>query len=174
MTEQVKKARQPRMVQTQTTLSNAISDAVSELDNLRDELQNWYDNMSENLQGGSKGDALQEAISALENCNNEPDVPECMEEIVVSYLSDRKQRSRADRCAECVGMLEAAVEVLNSMLEPSHKIAVANDELEIDEIMTEEQSTQSDEREQSIEQLRDEVQEIIDEAQNVEFPGMYG
>lgn len=43
------------------------SDAKAQVEELRDELQNWLDNLPENLQGGSKAEALEEAISNLED-----------------------------------------------------------------------------------------------------------
>lgn len=44
-----------------------VSDAKTEIEELRDELQSWRDNLPENLQSGSKADALDEAISSLED-----------------------------------------------------------------------------------------------------------
>lgn len=52
-----------------TRFQNAVdkaSEAKSEVEELRDELQNWLDNLPENLQSGSKAEALEEAISNLE------------------------------------------------------------------------------------------------------------
>jgi flagellar biosynthesis chaperone FliJ len=56
-------ARRAAITEILVTLERAKSD----LDTIRDEEQEYYDNMPESIQGGLKGDAAQEAISALEN-----------------------------------------------------------------------------------------------------------
>jgi len=49
------------------TLEGLVDEAYEVLDELKGELQDAYDNMPEGLQGGSVGEARQEAISQLEN-----------------------------------------------------------------------------------------------------------
>lgn len=53
-----------------------ISEGRSEMESLRDELQDWYDNLPESFQGGEKGDALQTAISELEDAIGEAESAE--------------------------------------------------------------------------------------------------
>lgn len=55
-------------------LSSKADALVNEIETIRDEEQEYYDNMPESLQGGEKGTAAEEAISALENA--------------ISYLQD--------------------------------------------------------------------------------------
>lgn len=40
------------------------------VDELKDELQSWHDNLPENFQNGDKGNELEEAVSQLEEINN--------------------------------------------------------------------------------------------------------
>ena len=65
----IDKPRKYKRESRATRYSNAqssISDGKGVFEELRDELQEWRDNLPENLQSGSKADALDEAISNLE------------------------------------------------------------------------------------------------------------
>jgi hypothetical protein len=46
----------------------AVSDARSEVESLKEELESWYDNLPESFQNGEKGEALQSAVSELDDC----------------------------------------------------------------------------------------------------------
>lgn len=50
---------------------NKASEARAEFEELRDELQNWRDNLPDNMQDGSKAEALDTAIEALEETINQ-------------------------------------------------------------------------------------------------------
>ena len=149
--------RHPRFVATTTTIGSAVSDACSELESLAGEMRDWYDNMPENFQNGDKGSMVDECANSLENVT-EPEVPEFLEGLPVTYNADRKARSRAARCGDCISMLEAVVEFLDGHLE----------------LYGEGLSEAKQEERDEAESFRDEVQTIIDEIQGVEFPGMYG
>ena len=45
-----------------------LSEARSEAESLKEELESWYDNLPESFQNGEKGEALQSAMSELEDC----------------------------------------------------------------------------------------------------------
>lgn len=65
-----------------TRFDEAKSTAVdqkAEFEELRDELQNWLDSLPENLQSGSKANALEEAISNLEEAIDALDTLEGIE-----------------------------------------------------------------------------------------------
>lgn len=152
------KAKAVRFVDQTTTIGAAVSDAFSQLESLGIEMRDWYDNMPENLQGGSKGDAVNEAADALEGIS-EADIPENLREVEVKYQDDLKARSRSARRDVAVGMLMAVVQEL--------------EEKRDEEIQTESDDA-ADERRDNIQQVIDDVQQMIDDAEGVEFPGMFG
>lgn len=142
---------------TDSTVS-AISDAISDLTSLGEECREIVDNASENLQQTSRIQTFDETASALEGLS-EPDVPECVAELPITYseqISTRKGRgeSRAVRCANSVAVLQAAQEAVAMWLEDE----------------TNEEHVERDE----VEQLANDIEEIIGEAEGCEFPGMYG
>lgn len=142
---------------TDSTVS-AISDAISDLTSLGEECREIVDNASENLQQTSRIQTFDETASALEGLS-EPDVPECVAELPITYseqISTRKGRgeSRAVRCANSVAVLQAAQEAVAMWLEDE----------------TNEEHAERDE----VEQLANDIEEIIGEAEGCEFPGMYG
>jgi hypothetical protein len=136
-----------------TTLGAIISDAFEALQSLRDEAQEVCDNMPENLQGGDSYSTFESNTSSLSECDSIPDVPEVIKELPVKYTEEVKSShvSRAVRCSNCVNMLDAAVGVIEDWQEK-------NKEPENEEV----------------EQLRDEVQQMKDNAEGTEWPGRNG
>ena len=45
-----------------------VNDAKSEIESLKEELESWYENLPEGFQNGDKGEALQSAMSELDEC----------------------------------------------------------------------------------------------------------
>ena len=140
---------------------------------LKDELQEWYDNLPENFQNGSKGESLQEAIDALESANK-PDIPEGIGDAAIEYtLGTKSRKSRSDRRNDCVTMLQAASECIQTevtRLEELDYDEDSGDELADDDPQTEE------ERDTKVDELQtfvDEIDDATTEFENVEFPGMY-
>ena len=123
-------------------------------------MRDAYDNTPESLQNDGVGAARGEAADALENIN-EPDVPTELQgdnfkvKWTVKILSPSAQRrqSRSDRRYEAVETLNQVVQYLG--------------EIQDDEKM-------SDDVKDAATILIDEIQTVIDEAEAVEFPGMYG
>jgi hypothetical protein len=142
------RAKVDRYTKTETTIGDAVSNAMSEFESLSSELRDWYDNMPENLQGGSKGDMLQEAADRLEGFS-EPSVPEELGTIKLNVITDRRARSRSARCDEAVSLLNNVKGVLEEIEEGAKHYDKAQE-------------------------LIQELDEIIDEAEGVEFPGMFG
>lgn len=132
-----------------STLGAVISDAYSDLQTLRDEMQETVDNMEgANMEHLPKYDTASEAVSELDVCDNEPDVPEALADLEVEYseqVNKRKGRgpSREVRLSNATAMLQAVRDLLNER---------ENDD------------------------AADELVQEIDEAADLDvtFPGMYG
>jgi len=141
-----------------TSVTSVIPDAISEFETLRDELQDWYDNLPEGFQNGDKGDQLQEAISALDNVANTLDVPEYLEPVRV-FVAPSDETSRAHRGSQAAYALRQAAERLEELLEEG---ATLPEGLVLD-----------DDKKDEIRQLAEDVTNAADEADGVEYPGMY-
>lgn len=148
-----------KAVQQKTTVAAAIGDAYSELQSLRDEMSETADNMQDTLSQTPKYQAVEEARDTLDGfCDSEPNVPDGVSDLEVTYsemVNSRKGRgpSRSVRCSNASSMLEAVIEAIN---------AHAEDLKDGDDLKGE------------IQTLADELQEAVDNAGGVEFPGMYG
>jgi hypothetical protein len=127
------------------TVDDAVSGAWAVLEELAGEMREAFDNTPENLQQSAVGQAREEAADALENLS-QPSVPDGLgdREFEYTYLPLKARASRSERCCDAVAMLQAVV-----------------DELEDDDG-------------EAATGLRDELDELISEAEAVEFPGMYG
>jgi len=136
------------------TVGDAISSAYSVVEELAGEMREWYDNMPANLQGGSKGSEVSEIADALEDVS-EPDVPACAADLPVTVTEPvtSKKQSRANRMSIAVRYAEAVVEVL--------------------EDLDEEGDDWSDDDKQAIEACVQEVQAMVDEIQDVNFPSAF-
>lgn len=155
------------------SVADALDNGKSELTALCEELQEWYDNLPENFQNGTKGDQLQTAIDALSNAD-QTDVCDSMansadedDEATKGYVgglrftfsaSTKKRQSRADRCSEATSLMRAAIECVEEA---------------IGEAFDDEKDDPYTETRDEIESNIDELTNIIDEAEGVEFPGMY-
>jgi len=143
----------PKYLAREMSMSEAVSEAMSELQTLAEEMREAFDNTPESLQGGGVGEARGEAADNLENLS-EPDVPTSLEAIKVAWsvreLSPSKLRkqSRSDR--------------RNDALETAKLEEIKDDEASSEELAGD------------AETLRDEIENLMSDAENVEFPGMYG
>lgn len=145
--------RAPKQPNTVYSVPDAVSEAFGTFAELAEELRNWYDSMPEGLQGGDKASQLEESADALENLQEPSEVPGYLSTFEIKPLPRRRQ-SRADRNGYAVGLLEDAKALAEAWLDDT-----ANAEHEDRDDM---------------ESFRDELDTAIDEAQGVEFPGMYG
>ena len=123
------------------------SSVESEIGCLREELQEWYDNLPEQFQDGDKGCELQDAISLLEDICFE-EMPEELSSIVTIH-EGLDGTSRAERAGSASEVLLHVYESCVSFLETQ---------------------TQDDE---SIKDFIDELEELPDKIQAVEFPRMF-
>lgn len=144
------------------TIEDAVSEAFGELQSLGEEMRESYDNTPESLQQSAVGEARGEAADALENIS-EPDVPTELQgdkfkvkwTVLVLSPSAQRRQSRSARCAEACATLTAVTEHLGAIEENK-------------------ESKFSKKEQQAASDFVDDVQQIIDEAEGVEFPGMYG
>lgn len=153
-----KKVSPYKIEQRTTTVGAAISDAWSALQGLRDEMSETADNMEDALSGTPKYDAVCEARDGLDGVDNEPDVHDSVSDLPVTYgesVNRRKGRSpsRNVQRDNATAMLGAAKDAIDAHAEDLPADAEEKDDLE---------------------SLSESVQEMIDAADGVEFPGMYG
>lgn len=144
--------------QVDTTASAALDDAFSIAEELASELQSWFDNLPESFQNGSKGDALQTAIDALENAQRPDECPDGMGDTPIRYTPAGPRASRRDRLQIAINHLDELSQIANERA----------DEIE---------SENGDESNDDSEALRNFASECDDaksEFESVEFPGMYG
>lgn len=169
----------PKMKPATSTVADAVSNAFSDIESLKDELQEWYDNLPESFQNGSKGEALQEAVSNLEG-TSEPDIPEYASGIEVSYIEYAgRYVSRSKRRDNCVSMLQAVCEAVRDAASALGDLEYVDGKLKVGEvgsIVGEEPDTE-DERDSIVSELEsfaDDCENASSEWESAEFPGMYG
>jgi len=140
-----------------TLIIDAVENAKSELESLRDELQDWYDNLPESFQNGDKGDQLQEAISQLETAvDNIQDVPDCLSEVRVFIKPLIKpSASRADRGSQAAYELRQVAEHLEGE-------GFMPEGVKLDQ-----------EQEDEVKEFQETLASAADDADSVEYPGMY-
>jgi len=127
-------------------LGDIYRDEFAELTTLGEEMREAYDNTPESLQSSGVGEARGAAADTLEGLT-EDEVPEAISTLEVDYPFDTKKKpSRSDRRDNAVAALSAIV-----------------DRLQEDEKVSE---THAD--------FLQGLEELISEAEGVEFPGMYG
>jgi Rad3-related DNA helicase len=144
-----------RSVPCQCSLQGAIEDGYSRLEDLMSECQEIVDNASEGLSQTQRIQTLEETASNLSGADSQPDVPEGLSEVVVSYTEDRrksKSHSRATRCAEACELLSAAVAAIQEWSDASEDVELKDE----------------------AEQLCSEIEDMISNAEYSEFPGMFG
>lgn len=139
-----------------TTVDALVSDAFSEFEELKGELEEWYDGMPENLQGGQKGEDLQSAINTLGDLQA-PDVPEFVTNLETVYIPTEKVESRPSRRDDAVARIDTAIDILTD----------AMDDEDADVKYTDEQKGE-------MQQLIDDLETEKSNAEDIEFPTMFG
>lgn len=154
------------------SLESAVSSALSEIESLKDEMDEIKSNMENaNMEHLPKYETASEAYDALDSAQ-EPDVPEAVGELSVEYneeVNKRKGRgpSRAVRLSNAVAQLQACVAALEYYESARQDIADNEDAETVDQEVAQSEIDEASE-------LRDELETIINDVENVEFPGMYG
>lgn len=163
----------PKLTNHDTELGSGIDGAVSDLKELGDEMRSWYDNMSENLQGGDKGIAVEECADALEGID-EPNVPDELTALAFPYTqmkpSGKKGAPRWMRRDNAVTILECAKARLEEWIELRNIDLDPGDE----DVEETQERIDAQARVDEAQELVDALDTIIDDANGVEFPGMYG
>lgn len=134
------------------SLAIHVNNALEKFHCLMEELQEWQDNLPESLQEGEKAYMLETAISELDGLP-EPAVPKWAGSIDVLHLPLVNGGSRRDRRDDTVSTLRDCLEALG--------------------ILARNRSTGRALLVREIEGLMQEIGELIDAVENVEFPGMY-
>lgn len=143
----------------ETTVAAAIGDAFAEFTTLHEEMEEGRDNMDgANMSHLPKYETYDNAVSELENHNNEPDVPECIAELKVTateMVNSNKRRgtSRSMRLSNAQALILAAKTTLEEY--------AGSDDPE-----------RKDEDAEAADQLVNDLDEHCDF--DVEFPGMFG
>lgn len=144
-----------RAVPVQSTVLGCIEGAYDELSNLQQECQEIVDNAPEGISETQRIQTLGEAADYLDGADDHPDIPECVQDLVVYYTEDRRKSrstSRQTRCNDAIGLLQGAVGEMGSWLDDNRGHDDADD----------------------VQQAIDEIEEMINNAESCEFPGMMG
>jgi hypothetical protein len=147
------------------SLADAVSEAFSELQSLGEEMRDAFDNTPESLQQSAVGEARGEAADALEGLD-EPDVDDMFGSVPVEWSTFHKRReSRSLRRDNACSALDQAISALQ---------ALQDDDEAIKAITAEHTDKSIDDIKEAAESLRDDLERLKDDAEAVEFPGMYG
>ena len=133
-----------KMITREGTLDGVVADALSEMQNLRDEISDWRDNMSSN---------------DMEHLPKYDEVSECVDELdqFCDEEPEMPEESGAKRSTSRAARLDHAVSDIQEV---------------IDHIQTFLDSQEEENTDWA--ESRDALQDIVDNAQSVSFPGMFG
>lgn len=146
-----------RAVTVEQPMSSAVEGAINDLMELAQELRSWSDNMQEsNLRESEKAQLVSEAADTLEQIE-EVDIPECLDELKVSYtimrhVNKKYPGSREVRCSNAAAALSAAASAIASWLE-NHDEHEDRDEVDT---------------------LQEQLDKWGSECEGLTIPGMYG
>lgn len=151
---------QPR----QNTVPDLVTEGCGELSTLAEEMREWADNLENgNLGHTQKFDDVSACADELERID-EPSMPEGLGDVLAvavhwtEMVQSRKGRSesRSVRRDNAVARLQAALDFLQESVEEEQ-----------------EDSGLTDEQRSEVEQFVTELQDIIDTAESLDFPGIY-
>lgn len=124
------------------TLWDLIDEAVEELRSLGSEIREWYDNLPDGLRDSSKAGGLEEAANTLDDIES-PDLPDDIAHLTLVHVPGiGNHASRSDRRDDAVAMLQAALEFITHLDDTQHAGTA------------------------------DDLERIIEDAEQVCFPGM--
>lgn len=170
---------------SQGSISDAISSGFSDLGELRDEMTEWRDNLEEKLSHTEKYERVSEAADLLENIadrESECELPDGAEDEAITWSHQMKQSKKSPyprwlRLQNAVMALESAKDALETQVGNfEEKITELNDpgEEEEDGEHDEEKAGELEEVKEALDEIIRVLEEVVDEANGVEFPGMYG
>lgn len=150
--------RKTRIVSIDSTVGALLTEAFGEVEDLANEMAEWRDNMPESLQGSDKYERVSECAEMLENQHSEdPGAPtDEVSSLPCSYNESKKGKksSRQMRLTNATAKMDAAREAMQQYF----------DELPDDEA---EENT-------DLKDLIEKIEEIVNELEQVDFPGMMG
>lgn len=152
------------------TVGDAISAGFSELEELGQEMREWADNVEEKLSHTEKYERVNECAETLEGFDEVEVADSVLNELDCSYQHGMKASKKSPyprwlRRDNAVAAIRAAAETLQAWIDNEDAGDVER---------TEEQQEEFDQRKSDAEDAIRELEEAADEADNVEFPGMFG
>ena len=157
-----------KLITEKGKVEDLIEGAVSEFSSLRDEIEEWKGNMEGTaLENTDKYSRLEEACEILEGIVDKGEsleidsLPEALRETEVSYSqsivrSKRQHASRATRAENALNMLRAVVSEVEDLLKKGEGEEISEEDIG------------------SIQSFKSDLEEVISDAESVEFPGMFG
>lgn len=190
------KAKKPKFERFTTrrgTVADFVSEALDALEELGSEMREAYDNAPENLQQSDVNTRRDEAASTLELLGRPEPQSSILGELDCETRIDagkmyrgRPYQSRATRCANACAMLRAAADAVRNFesnngetIDELDDDATAEEREEFeaklaDAGISEDALADHNEAVEEAGTLADEIEAVADEAENVDFPGMYG
>lgn len=184
-------------VTVEDSISGALSAAVNEVRELTEEMTEWRDNMDgsglENTEKFSMveaaADSLEsadvDAIEELPDLEDDDDVPIDLDDSITVTLLQNKNKRRSNARWARLSNAVSYLEVAKGALENKHSglrsraedlevtlNAMSEDHDERDAL--EREHDEAEERASTVEEFITEIESVIDELANVEFPGMFG
>lgn len=139
-----------------TTVASIVERAFNDFAELKDELQEWHDNLPESFQEGDKGYALSEAVDELERLEP-PEIPEVAKGWPVFFRPPLECHSRSARCGVACEMLRLVAQDLEHEAETRNVLGDKDDH----------------KLAKSLKGVAQELFAVADDAESVNFPGMY-
>jgi len=165
-------AGKAKMVKYEGTVAEAVSYGFALIQELADEVREAYDNTPESLQNSGAGEMRGIAADELEQITEIDDIPDALGSVAVRFEKKPLTRgvSRAARRDDATFLLGKAIEALEA--QKYEEIEA----LEALEAQGREAQESDDDNEEAAarDELVEAIQQMIDDAEAVEFPGMYG
>jgi chromosome segregation ATPase len=147
-----------KMVARKADLETALGEAFSEIESLRDEMEEWKSSLEgTNFEQTERYSRIEEAQDTLDDAlNSQPDVPDSLAGLEVEWhegvkKSKRRGPSRAARLGNASNAIGAVIDLL-----------------------TDKDSEDPDAGADETTSLLSQLEEIRDNIDGVEFPGMFG
>lgn len=185
-------------------VASVISDAFEKITGLGEEFREIYDNAPENLQGNDVNSQRDETASAVESLSEPSVDSSILGGLDVSYVEDNgkvyrgaQRQSRACQAGNAATMFRAAAEAIDEWMDSNREADISEDSegkwrITIDDVGSDSAfDTEDDARAAFVdqtghdiddykaardegEQLSSDLNEIADEIEGMEWPGMFG